>query len=103
MAAKNKRKALSNYLETVDSTFLLCRDLGHSWKPLNAARIKDGFTRTLVCSCCGTQRSERLDRYGFVEGKNYTYQDGYRVEGIGRLDAYARGSVRLASITRAIK
>lgn len=77
---------------------MMCRDVQHSWGPHNAWRDGRGFVRVLRCSRCGTFKTQRLDREGYVLTTTMKYPTGYlRPEG-GRLTGDERAYVRLSHL-----
>lgn len=99
-------KAVSAWSETLPDKYLLCRDLGHTWRPYTA-RIDDegtGYIRVMRCARCKTEREQALDRRGLVQSGGYHYPDGYQAPaGTGRLAADGRGALRLESTLRLIQ
>ena len=96
---------MSTFAKTIDVTaaakdmdldVLECRDFGHTWRTRHIERHRDRFERVLVCQRCATEAVQILSRTGVVLGRRYTYADGYLFKGIGRLDANAKGAIRLA-------
>lgn len=74
---------------------LLCRDLRHSWKPLNAWKEGRGYVRVLRCSRCRSYRTQQLDSKGYVLTTRIRYSAGYvRKEG-GKLTGDEQALVRL--------
>lgn len=81
--------------------FLMCRDMGHAWRPYTAAWVpKDRqYARTLRCQRCKTDRVQRLSASGYVESTHYIYPDDYALPaGSGSYDTAARAAVHLASV-----
>lgn len=84
--------------------FLLCRDLGHTWRP-SAARIGDDSTyqRTMRCGRCKTERHQTLSASGAILSGGYTYEDGYLApRNTGRITTGGRDQLRLESILRVL-
>lgn len=96
---------VQSWASDLDEPHLLCRDLGHLWKPLGATFNLDqrAFERTLRCSRCRTERSQTLSRVGAVLKNNYDYPEGYLVPKLGRLAGDSRNVVRLESVNRSIE
>lgn len=92
------RATLKKYAEA----FLECRDIGHEWRLANIVRIKGGFQRRWWCVRCKTNRVQTLSPRGYVESNHYEYEDGYVLDGMGRLYADARATMRLVAIERAL-
>lgn len=83
--------------------YLLCRDLGHLWRPLSARWSPDdnGYHRVMRCGRCRTERAQVLSAAGHVLSGNYAYADGYSAPaGQGRMGTEARDSIRLESVLR---
>jgi hypothetical protein len=85
--------------------FLLCRELGHQWRPFFARwdAEENAFQRTLKCSRCKTQRHQWLSYSGSVLGNYYEYAEGYTHKGLGRIVGEGRDHLRLESVTRLIE
>lgn len=83
-------------------SWLLCRELGHNWRPWNAYAIDGGYERALRCTRCKTERWETLTSTGAKMSSRYVYPDGYLHEGLGRIVGDGRDALRLESLTRAI-
>jgi hypothetical protein len=102
--SKKDDSAVQAWAEDLSDENLLCRDLGHNWKPLNATKIQGGYERTLRCSRCSASRSQVLDSSGTVLKGGYAYATGYLAKpGFGRLVKADRARVRLTSLLRTIK
>jgi hypothetical protein len=69
--------------EELTEEAMLCRDLGHIWRPYKAERRPkgQGFIRTMRCRTCNCERRQYLDRFGAVSSNNYRYPAGYLVGG----------------------
>lgn len=83
--------------------FILCRDLGHLWRPLSArwSAEDSAYERTMRCGRCSTERHQLLSASGHVLSGNYAYTEGYTApKGQGRLGTEGRDSLRLESILR---
>lgn len=96
---------VKDWAVTLDEPHLLCRDLGHLWKPFRASfnLTERAYERTLRCSRCKTERSQTLSQVGAVLKNNYDYPEGYLVPKLGRLAGESRNMVRLESVSRAIE
>ena len=82
---------------------LLCRDIGHTWRPFRAYLTEYGYERILRCPRCRTERAQSLSPRGHVLEGHYSYPDGYLApKGVGRMDSDARDLLRLESIGRLI-
>jgi hypothetical protein len=110
MAARAQRQSVSSELtgwaHDLPATFLLCRDIGHSWRPFTAEYVAADrqYRRTLRCSRCKADRVQRLSTSGHVESTHYEYPDDYLLpSGSGSYDTSTRDLVHLESITRLIE
>lgn len=85
--------------------FILCRDYGHSWRPV-AVRFdidEQAWRRRRRCARCGTERAELVSQRGEMLGASYVYPQGYqRPAGSGYLDGDARAQLRLESTMRLV-
>lgn len=100
MAKPTASPELTDFIEALPDRFLLCRELGHTWKPWTASFDGTAYDRTLRCPRCKTERHQVLSRYGSVVSNRYSYPDQYLVKGLGHLDGSDRDALRLASVTR---
>jgi hypothetical protein len=93
------------WADELPDRYLLCRDLGHTWKPFTARWDAEAraYVRELKCSRCKAIRSQHLDAYGSVVSGGYDYPDGYQAPaGTGRITGDGRGALRLSSTLRLI-
>lgn len=93
----------SERLTDMRDTHMMCRDLGHSWGPHTAAKVKGGFERTLRCRICNCLRYEFIDTGGTVMARQYTHDKGYLMAGLGRMTPDQRAGLRVESVNRSIK
>ena len=86
----------------LNNSFLLCRDLGHNWRPWGAQWVPEdnAYNRTLRCTRCKTARMQVLSVRGEVIQSKYDYADGYQHKGLGRVTGSGRDALRLESIVR---
>lgn len=100
--APSRDEALSAWAEQLAEKQLLCRDLGHNWKPSRVYRSKSsGFIQVLRCTQCKALRRREIDRYGQVLGASYTYPDGYLApHGVFATTSEGRSQLRLISAHR---
>lgn len=84
--------------------FLLCREMGHNWRPWAAqwSPQEQCYERILRCTRCKTERHQTLTNRGGVVTSHYQYPEGYQHKGFGRISGEGRDLLRLESITRAI-
>jgi hypothetical protein len=97
--------AVSRWSQTLPDEYLLCRDIGHLWRPLTARfnPEENTYLRTMRCGRCRTERHQTLSLAGMVLAGHYDYADDYLApQGQGRLTGQARGSLRLESVIRTI-
>lgn len=90
---------------TLSNDFLLCRDLGHLWRPATARfnPAENTYDRTMRCGRCHTERTQSLNMRGVVVAGKYAYTEGYTApKGQGRLTGEARGALRIESVLRLI-
>lgn len=86
-------------IDDIPEEFLLCRDLGHSWRPFDVkvSRKYGEIHRILQCRSCPTQRTQILELDGTIKRSRYTYPDEYVLPGIGRMSSADRAQVRVMS------
>lgn len=104
-AGTARPEQVAEWSHDLSDNYLLCRDLGHTWRPFNARwdPEQDGYIRVLRCSRCKTERSQLLSATGMVDSGSYDYPDGYQAPpGTGRLTGEGRGALRLESVMRLI-
>lgn len=70
-------------LRAMETDHLVCRSLNHSWD-IKSTRVvrsnsKRAFHIELGCLRCGATRHDRWSLKAEVEGRRYTYADGYLV------------------------
>ena len=97
-------KAVTSWAEQLPSSYLQCRDIGHSWKPLAASWVPADrqYHRELQCGRCRALRAQRLSSTGYVESSWYVYPDDYLMPPGSTYDTAARAVVHLASVTQLI-
>lgn len=93
---------IADFAGRLPERFLLCREIGHNWRPATADVSDDGhYVRVLRCTRCSALRHQHIDRRGVIVSTRYELPEGYQREpGAGRLVGAARGVLRLESITR---
>lgn len=94
--------SLDTWTQELPDEFLLCRDIGHTWRP-SSARITDHgtFERTMRCGRCKTERHQELSPSGAILSGGYHYEDGYLApKDTGRMSSGSRDHLRLESIQR---
>jgi hypothetical protein len=98
-------RAVASWSHDLPDEFLLCRDIGHQWRPFTARYLpqRNVYERTLRCGRCTTTRRQTVSLSGEISSGGYEYADGYVAPaGQGRLTGRARGALRLESIGRLI-
>jgi hypothetical protein len=96
---------VARWANSLPEEFLLCRDLGHTWRPASARWAPDlnAYERTMRCGRCRAERSQVLSAGGLILSGHYHYENGYTApSGTGSLGSDGRGTLRLASIYRLI-
>ena len=91
-----------NWGTNLPDEFLLCRDIGHTWRPFRAVINGDStYTRVMRCGRCKTEREQTLSHFGAILSGHYNYAEGYLAPpGSERMDSGRRDGLRLESITR---
>jgi hypothetical protein len=113
MAQQRRRKTRARSEQALDSitawtdelpdTLILCRDLGHTWRPARAWLEDGGYGRVMRCARCRTERHQYLTMGGHVMSNRYDYADGYLApKGTGSFTPDDRDHLRLESIMRLI-
>lgn len=95
---------VEQWVAHLKQSWLLCRELGHTWKPFTARFVIEqrAYERSLRCSRCATERREVLDSSGHKVSSQYVHPDGYLHKGLGRITGEGRDALRLESLTRFI-
>lgn len=94
---------VTDWTDALPDTMLLCRDIGHTWRPARAW-IEDGeYGRVMRCARCRTERHQALTMAGHVTSNRYDYADGYLApKGTGSFTPDDRDHLRLESVLRLI-
>lgn len=98
-------RTVARWSHDLSDEFLLCRDIGHQWRPFTARFVPalNAYQRTLRCGRCTTERRQTVSLTGEISSGGYAYAEGYVApRGQGRLTGRARGALRLESIGRLI-
>lgn len=92
------------FASNLSDNYLLCREMGHNWRPWAAQWNPEEhcFDRVLRCTRCKTKREQSLSSSGSVVTSHYEYPEGYQHKGFGRISGEGRDRLRLESVTRAI-
>ena len=90
------------FVEHLKLSHLLCRDMGHAWRPRSAvwSQRERAYEVVRRCSRCHTERIMLLSDRGGVLESWYRYAEGYLVKGVGRIVGEQRDAVRLATVLR---
>jgi hypothetical protein len=95
---------LDDWTDELPDRFLLCRDLGHLWRPMRAGIEARSYWRIMRCTRCHTERHQTLTMRGEIVSGHYVYPDGYLAPaGIGHMSGDHRSHLRLQSLTRLIQ
>lgn len=114
MASRKRRTRPPEYADPDDvrewahglsQSYLLCRELGHNWRPHTARWVTEDqcFERSLRCTRCKTERRQVLSSRGAVASSHYVYPDGYQTHQMGRIAGDSRDALRLESINRTLE
>jgi hypothetical protein len=105
MADYADEEEVGAFAADLPDTFLLCREIGHNWRPFFARWDVDenAYQRTLRCQRCKTQRHQWMSYSGSMLGNQYEYTEGYQHKGLGRIVGEGRDRIRLESITRLVE
>ena len=98
-------RTVAKWSHDLPDEFLLCRDIGHQWRPYTARYVPadNAYERTIRCGRCTTERHQSISLQGEITSGGYHYADGYVApRGQGRLTGRARGALRLESVARLI-
>lgn len=80
--------AVAAWSEHLSDSYVMCRDLRHTWRAYTAQIIDGGYERVLRCARCTTRRVQAIDSRGHVLRNHYLYPDGYQAPpGTGRMDS----------------
>ena len=91
-----------NWGSNLPDEFLLCRDIGHTWRPFRATINGDStYSRVMRCGRCSAEREQTLSHFGAILAGHYKYAEGYLApKGSSYVSSGQRDSLRLESITR---
>lgn len=95
---------VEQFAASLKESYLLCRELGHNWRPHTARYLADqrAYERSLRCSRCYTERRQVLTGSGHIVGSSYVHPEGYLHKGLGRIVGEGRDALRLESLQRFI-
>lgn len=97
--------SIEAWVEALPDSFMLCRDMGHTWRPFRAFwdETLKGYIRIIRCGRCKTERRQLISSTGEVLRGYYQYNEGYQVpKGVGRFGVEGRAYLRLESTLRII-
>lgn len=98
-------KSVADWSSNLPDSYLLCRDMGHTWRPFKVRYESElnAYSRVLRCGRCKTERVQSVSLSGLILTGNYTYPTGYQTpQGSGRITGSGRGALRLESTMRLI-
>lgn len=95
---------VAEFAKSLSTTFLLCRELQHNWKPFSARWDDEhhNYERVIRCVRCRTRKVQRLSSSGGILSSHYEYPDGYLHANLGRIIGEARDTLRLESLIRSL-
>ncbi len=95
---------VASWAHDLSDAFLLCREIGHNWRPWAAQWVphEQCYERVLRCTRCRTERQQVLSNRGAIVTSGYAYPDGYQIQGMGRITGEGRDSLRLESLVRIV-
>lgn len=93
---------VATFATHLPENYLLCREMGHNWRPYAASWEGDHYERVIRCSRCKTERVQALSSTGSVLSSHYVYVDGYQHQGLGRISGTGRDRLRLESMIRTV-
>jgi hypothetical protein len=95
---------VKNAVGEMKTEHLFCRNLRHPWDEATSSVRDDGSTLywTIECARCGTLRVFAWDAETGANLKKdrYSYPDGYRFKGLGRIGVAGTGALRVEMIRR---
>jgi hypothetical protein len=102
MTAARPKNDLHTWGSGLPDEFLLCRDIGHTWRPFRATINPDGtYYCVMRCGRCRTERHRTLSHRGAILTNHYDYAEGYLAPaGTERMTTAGRDVLRLESVTR---
>ena len=94
---------ITTWTDQLPDQLILCRDLGHTWRPARAWIETNAYGRVMRCARCKTERHQVLTMAGHVMSNRYDYPDGYLApKGTGTFTTDDRDHLRLESVLRLI-
>lgn len=99
-----ERQEISAFAHELDDNYLMCRNLGHSWRPLRAKyqQKERAYFVAYLCQRCTAERHQWLDTRGLIVSGSYSYPEGYEHKRQGRITADGRGALRLEQLNRVL-
>lgn len=98
MARSFSRRELEEMFLKLPRGVADCRDIGHPWQRGGSEPGNNGGTdRIFNCPRCLKERTQHLDRRGYILGNSYRERDpDARITGAGAWDADKRAALRVA-------
>lgn len=95
---------VAEFAAGLSTSYLLCRELQHNWKPFSAHWDEEhhNYERVIRCVRCRTRKVQRLSDRGGILSSHYEYPDGYLHATLGRIVGEARDTLRLESLIRSL-
>jgi len=93
-------RQVAQVAQGLSDAFLRCRDIGHQWRLYYQHREGSVIVRKMWCPSCKTNRKTKINRYGEVVSNSYDYDDGYLIEGLGRVQGRSKALLRAEAINR---
>jgi hypothetical protein len=98
-------QAVADWASRLIDSYIMCRDMGHTWRPFKAnyQQEMNAYNRVLRCGRCKSERDQIIGLNGLILSGHYVYPEGYLTpEGSGRVNGNGRGALRLESTLRLI-
>lgn len=94
--------SVETFAAGLSSSYLACRELGHTWRPWRAAWSQEfrAYERELRCSRCHTIRRQLISDQGHILTNHYVYAKGYQATNVEHTVRISRDVFRLESLTR---
>ncbi|ORW33252.1 hypothetical protein AWB91_08990 [Mycobacterium paraense] len=93
-------------VEDIADLYLVCRDLGHTFRPYDVHITRTEIQRSLQCANCGTIRHQALTKNGYIIPGRSRYEypeqqdpdaEPYCLKGHGRMTVDDRAQIRVMS------
>lgn len=88
----------------LETETLVCRSSSHVWAMLTSSvrQVDHDLHWTTDCEQCGTVRTVIYTTSGYLKGRRYEYPEGYRREGLGRIDIHGKAMMRVEMFRRMV-